>query len=57
MDKQDKKSEQWPEYGKSVYVPEDIYHSYHNFFETMKKAHREFHKVRDDVKPVENDKW
>jgi len=55
MDSQDKKSEQLPEYDKSVYVPEHIFHSYHNILEMMKKAQDEFHKVKDEMKPLEND--
>jgi len=56
MDSQDKKSEQLSEYDNPVYVPEDIYNSYHNILEMMKKAQNEFHKVKDGIKPLENDK-
>jgi len=58
MDSQGKKSEQLPEYDKSVYVPEDVYHSYHNILEMMKKAQCEFHKVKDEIKAEDmiNDK-
>jgi len=30
MDIQDKKTEQWSELGKSVYVPDDIYNTFNN---------------------------
>ena len=54
MDSRDEKNEQWPEYGKSVYVPENIYHSYQNYIEMMKKALCEFHKVRDEIILLDN---
>ena len=53
MDSQGKKGEQLPEYDKSVYVPENIYHSCHNILEMMKEAQREFHKVKDEIKAEE----
>jgi len=52
MDSQDKKCE-WPEPGESVYVPDDVYHSFHNIFEIMKNAQSELHKVREEMKPIE----
>ena len=54
MDSQDKKNEQTPEQSKSVYVPDELYHSFHNIFEMMKEAQRELHKVREEMKPVES---
>ena len=39
--------------GEAVFVPDDIYHSFQNIFEMMKEAQRELHKVRDEMKPVE----
>jgi hypothetical protein len=54
MYSQDKTNEKWAEPGKSVYVPDDLYHSFQNIFEMMKEAQRELHKVRDEMKPIES---
>ena len=53
MDSQNQRTEQLPENDKSIYVPNDLYHSFHNIFEKMKKAQRELHEVKDDMKPIE----
>ena len=54
MDSQDQKNEQWAEPGKSVYIPDDLYHSFNNIFEMMKDAQRELHKVREEMKPIDH---
>jgi len=47
-------SEYWSEIDKSVFVPDDIFYSFHNVYDTMKDAQRELQKVRDEMKPIEN---
>ena len=37
-----------------VFVPDELYHSFQNVFEMMKDAQRELHKVRAEMKPIEN---
>jgi len=53
MDSQNQRTEQLPENDKSIYVPNDLYRSFHNIFELMKKAQRELHEVKDEMKPAE----
>ena len=51
MDSQNQRTEQLPESDKSIYVPDDLYRSFHNIFELMKKAQCELHEVKDEMKP------
>jgi hypothetical protein len=54
MDSQDKKSKLWSDHDRTVYVPDDLYHSFQNIFEQMEEAQKMLHRVRDEMKPVEN---
>ena len=53
MDSENQRTEQLPENDKSIYVPDDLYHSFQKVFEMMKEAQRELHEVKDDMKPIE----
>ena len=37
----------------TIYVPDEIFHSFHNIFELIKEAQCELHKIRDEMKPVD----
>ena len=37
-----------------VYLPDDIYHMFQNIFEMVKEAQHQLHKVRAEMKPIEN---
>ena len=39
---------------KSVYVPDDVYHAFHNAYFKMEMAHKELYKFREEMKTVEN---
>ena len=54
MCSQDKNTEQVQDNDKIVSMPDELYHSFRNIFEMMKEAQRELHKVREEMKPVEN---
>ena len=53
MCSQDKKTEQVQDNDKIVFMPDDLYHSFRNIFEMMKDAQRELHKVREEMKSVD----
>ena len=40
----------------AVYVPDELYHSFHNVFEMLKEAQCKLHQVRDEMKPAEESK-
>ena len=37
----------------AVYVPDELYHSFHNVFEMLKEAQCKLHQVKDEMKPAE----
>ena len=43
---------QSPLVDKSVYVPDDVYHAFHNAYFKMEMANKEFHKLREEMEPV-----
>ena len=37
----------------AIYVPDEIFHSFHNIFEMMKEAQSKLHQVAEEMKPAE----
>jgi hypothetical protein len=52
MDEKNKdRKDEWPDDDKVVYIPGEEYHSFMRSLYKMELAQREFHKIRDNLKP------
>jgi hypothetical protein len=45
------RKDEWPDEDKVVYIPNEEYHSFMRSFYKMEQAQKEFHKIRDSLKP------
>ena len=56
MDNHFKSAEQrqLPDDDTAIYVPDDVFQSFHNIFDMMKEAQWRLHQVAEEIKPVES---